>query len=359
MSKIERVVVISDGIRGHFHQSVGVANWLKRLAGIEVEPIINVPVLKGFRKMIHMKYLVNTFSSHINDKSYLQNWIRAAGVRVKQFPPNTLFISAGGQAAPYCFAYAKSTGNKCAVIMTPSVLGTSPFDYAIIPTHDKHDMKAQNIFTTLGAPNHIYQPDLKAISESFFKCSQSNWADKKVVGLVIGGNDSNYKITPEWIEDILSPLRYVDGIKIFITTSRRTGTAADNAVEKIFGGHESVAHMHLMSRNMHLNLLTAILGEATHVFVTEDSISMVSEVITAGFKAGLIRLPRTTGIVKKLFGGGTRKFDETFDEMIRRGLVQDLGEIPNFDEFLALPEQRHNIDFNEAKRAAEWILSQQ
>ena len=113
-----------------------------------------------------------------------------------------------------------------------------------------------------------------------------------------------------------------------------------------------------MSKNKNLNLLTAILGASTHVFVTEDSISLISEVVTAGFKAGLIRLPRTTGFVKRLFGGGTHRFDATFDEMHRRGLIEDLGEIPNFEKFLALPEQKHNTEFNEAKRAAEWLLPQ-
>ncbi len=356
MSKIERVVVLSDGIRGHFHQSVGVANWLKRLGNINVEPMINVPVLTGLRNLIHMKYLGSTLDNQ--DKNYLLNWLKAAGMKIKKFAPGTLFISAGGPTAPFCLAYAKATDNKCAVIMTPSVLGTRPFDFAIIPTHDKHDKGDKHVFTTLGAPNHIYQPDLKAISETFFKGSDFNLQDKKIVGLIIGGNDSNYKITPEWVEDILSPLQYIDGIKIFITTSRRTGTAVENAIEQIFKGHPSLAHMHLMSRNKNLNLLTAILGAATHVFVTEDSISMVSEVITAGFKAGLIRLPRTTGFVKRLFGGGTHRFDATFDEMHRRGLIEDLGEIPNFEKFLALPEQKHNTEFNEAKRAAEWLLPQ-
>lgn len=356
MPKLERVVVLSDGIRGHFHQSIGVANWLKRLSDITVEPMITVPVLHGFKKLIHMKYLGSTLDSQ--DKKYLTSWLKAAGVKVKNFAPGTLFISAGGPAAPFCLAYARATGNKCAVIMTPSVLGTKPFDFAIIPTHDKYDKGDKHIFTTLGAPNHIYPDDLRAISETFFRGEEFNFAGKKVVGLIIGGNDSNYKITPEWVEDILSPLQYIEGIKIFITTSRRTGTAVENAIEQIFSGHPSVAHMHLMSRNINMNLLTAILGASTHVLVTEDSISLVSEVVTAGFKAGLIRLPRTTGFVKKLFGGGTQKFDATFDEMKRRGLIEDLGEIPYFEKFLEPEEQRHNMEFNEAKRAAEWLLNQ-
>ena len=57
-----------------------------------------------------------------------------------------------------------------------------------------------------------------------------------------------------------------------------------------------------------------------------------------------------------MLGYGAQRFDATFDEMIKRGLIQDLGDIPNFDRFLEPMEQRHTIDFSEARRAAEWIL---
>ena len=117
--------------------------------------------------------------------------------------------------------------------------------------------------------------------------------------------------------------------------------------------------MLILSRNPQVNCLNAMLGAATHVIATEDSVSMVSEAATAGFRVGLMRVPRVTNFVKKIFGFGAERFDEMFRAMIVNGLIEDLGTKPDFKRFTAPSEQRHGQDFNEAKRAAEWILGNQ
>ena len=43
--------------------------------------------------------------------------------------------------------------------------------------------------------------------------------------------------------------------------------------------------------------------------------------------------------------------------MAAKGFVEDLGETPDFDDFLAPEARRTEVPFNEAKRAAEWIIS--
>ena len=46
-----------------------------------------------------------------------------------------------------------------------------------------------------------------------------------------------------------------------------------------------------------------------------------------------------------------------FEKMKAENLIQDLGGTSEFfNEFLSTDEQKHNQDFNEAKRAAKWIL---
>ena len=46
-----------------------------------------------------------------------------------------------------------------------------------------------------------------------------------------------------------------------------------------------------------------------------------------------------------------------FDSMMFRGLITDITSENAFEDFIAPDEQRHNKDFSEAKRAAEWILN--
>ena len=354
MKGFKRTVIISDGIRGHLHQSLGVGEWLERLSGAALEPFpINVPEMSALNKLIKLKIFVHGLEVH--GGSFSREWLKSFGIRYKKYEPSTtLFISAGSKAAPFCLALAKATKNKCAVIMTPSVLGIKSFNYAIVPEHDKPNPKAQNVITTLGAPNHIYIPSLKDIASHYF--AGRNLEGKKVIALLIGGSDANYKINSKWARDVLTPLKNVRDAKFLITTSRRSGEGVEKAVEEIFADSPNLEYMFLYSRTPNQNSITAILGAATHVLVTEDSVSMVSEAVTAGFKVGLIRVPRTTGKIKDLLGFGARRFDDMFARFAERGLIEDFGYELNFPKFMEADEQFHGQDFNEAKRAAEWIL---
>ena len=352
MPKFDHIVLISDGIRGHYHQSLGIAEWLVRLGGAELHQPVNIPHLTGLDWLFKLKIFVHGLAVH--DASYAQNWLYAAGLSLGKVAPRTLFISAGSSAAPFCLACARATGSKSAVVMTPSVLGTKPFDYAIIPDHDKHDPKDSHVITTLGAPNHIYPSELQMIGSNFF--AGRDFGNKKIVAVLVGGSDGNYNPDDIWAEDILGPLRYIDGIKILLTTSRRSSKALDDAIERMFINDASMGYMLILSKKPRVNALTAMMGKATHVLVTEDSVSMVSEAVTAGFRVGLLRVPRRTKLVKKMLGGGPKRFDDMFEKMKQRNLIVDFGKNPDYTKFFSEPEQKHGQDFNEAKRAAEWIL---
>ena len=354
MPKFRRTVIISDGIKGHYHQSLGVAEWMERLSGTMLDPaIVTIPELSLFERVMKLKLFVHGLEVH--GGAYSREWLKSLGVRWNKYEEGTtLFISAGSKAAPFCLALAKATKNKCAVLMTPSVLGTKSFNYAIVPEHDKPDMKQGNVITTLGAPNHIYIPTLKEIASRYF--AGKNLEGHKVIAILIGGSDANYRISSRWAREALTPLKNIRDAKFLITTSRRTGEGVENTIAEMFSGNPNVEHLFIYSRTPNQNTITAILGAATHVLVTEDSVSMVSEAATAGFKVGLIRVPRTTGKIKHMLGYGARRFDDMFAEFSQRGLIEDFGPDFYYPKFFEADEQKHGLDFNEAKRAADWIL---
>ena len=149
------------------------------------------------------------------------------------------------------------------------------------------------------------------------------------------------------------------GAALLVTTSRRTGGEADRAVEAVFAGSPATRYLLLASKSAE-NPVPAMLGAATHVLVTEDSVSMVSEAATAGFRVGLLRIgrkqtPKTKS--RNLFGAGAVRFDELFEKMAGKGLVEDLGAAPDFDNFLAHAARKTEVPFNEARKAAEWIIN--
>lgn len=358
----KRVVLLVDDTRGHFHQSQGIARWLERLCGAKVHEI-KVPILTGLRRFRVLKMEGRQLGSGSPEEA--KAWLEKAGFSIEVHKdiltgePGILFLATGNSASTFCLALAKVLHGYSAVVMTPDVVGTKPFDFAIVPQHD-HPEPADNILTTLGAPNHICGPELKTAAEEFFAPLKP--FPKKVIALLLGGSDTNYELSPDWVLAVLPSLREAaeqQGAALLVTTSPRTGAEADRAVESVLEGSPAVRYLVLASRSKE-NPVPAMLGAATHVLVTEDSVSMVSEAATAGFRVGLLRVgrkqtPKTK--VRNLFGAGTVRFDALFEEMAAKGFVEDLGETPDFDDFLAPEARRTEVPFNEAKRAAEWIIS--
>ena len=366
MNKIKtgpgRVVILSDGTRGHEHQSLGIARWLERLCGADIQ-IIEVPILSGLKRFLLLKLQARHLGSASLEEA--TEWLRKAGFAKDDYTDilsgerGILFIAAGNSASPFSIALSRVFNGYSAVIMTPDVIGTQPFDFAIVPEHDR-PAPSDNILTTLGAPNYIYWPELKAATEELFASMMPFPA--KVIALLLGGGDANYELTPSWVRSVLPLLREAaekEGAALLVTTSPRTGKEADQAVESVFAGSPATRYLLLASQSGE-NPLPAMLGAATHVIVTEDSVSMVSEAATAGFRVGLLRVGKKQGpktMFRNLLGAGTVRFDAFFEIMAAKGLVEDLGTTPDFDAFLAPEARRTDVPFNEAKRAAEWILS--
>ncbi|MBQ9580825.1 MAG: mitochondrial fission ELM1 family protein, partial [Synergistaceae bacterium] len=348
---LNKIIILTDGIRGHYHQSLGIANWLKRLSNAEVETV-SVPKFKGVKRFLYLKI----FARFI--KFNALKWLELVNFSYKDLKAD-LFISAGSSAAPFCLALAKVYNAKCAVVMTPSVLGVKPFDFAIIPEHDNKNLNLNNALITLGAPNHIYKPELKAQAASFFKDLKFN--KSKIIAVLIGGSDANYDVNEAWAERVINKLLNAAeacNAELLITTSRRTGKQVDNKINAIINRKNFVKYFLPASKYPDVNPVPAMLGLASHVIATEDSVSMVSEAVTAGFKVGLLRTDKQGGLlakIKNLLGYGTSRFDKLFDKFIERGMVIDLGQ-GDFENFVKADSQVNNESFNEAERAARFIL---
>ena len=358
----DRVVFFSDETRGHNHQTLGIARWFERLCGAELYEI-KVPSFTGLERLRLLKQQARGLGSASPEK--IKEWLKATNFPLEAHEAilsekkGTLYIATGNSSSPFCLALSRLFPGRSAVVMTPTVLDTRLFDFAIVPLHD-HPAPSDNLITTLGAPNHIYYPELQAAAEKLFAPLLP--FPEKVIALLLGGSDANYELTPEWVHSVLPALRAAaekQGAALLITTSRRTGAEADKAVESVFADSPATKYLLLASQSEE-NPVPAMLGAATHVLVTEDSVSMASESATAGFKVGLLRVGRKKSPVKKirnLLGGGTVRFDALFEEMAIRGLVDDMGATPDFNTFLTPVARKTDVPYNEAKRAAEWILS--
>ena len=136
----KRVVLLVDNTRGHFHQSQGIARWLERLCGAEIHEI-RVPILTGVKRFLVLKMQGRSLDSASPEEA--REWLKKAGFSIEDHAdilsggPGTLFMATGNSASSFCLALAKALKGFSAVIMTPDVVGTQPFDFAIVPEHDR------------------------------------------------------------------------------------------------------------------------------------------------------------------------------------------------------------------------------
>lgn len=375
------VFILGDGIKGHDNQSAGIAWWLKELAGSSIAEIAT-PRLSGYERFLSLKLMVRSIRS--GNRKACSRWLEGAGGdpileavrenmrRVGSKAGEVLFLSAGSSAAPFSLALAKITGARCACIMTPSVLGTEPFDFAIVPEHD-HPVPASNLFVTLGAPNMIrpglLDAEASVLADRFPRGSSERWA------LLLGGDDANYRLTPGWARRWIPPLLEEAervGAVVYTTTSRRTSPETEREIVEITGDRSAVHAIILASRE-NWNPVPGMLGLCQRVFCTEDSVSMISEAATAGHTVSVIAVERRNGfkgvlqdITERLAGGGiipkrflwgTPRFDEMIHGFYKRGLAVIVSSDPNnVASSVIRKDGRQGDSFNEARRAAEWII---
>ncbi|HPT65608.1 MAG TPA: ELM1/GtrOC1 family putative glycosyltransferase [Acetomicrobium sp.] len=428
------IFIISDGIRGHVNQSRGVAHFLSALVGCEVYELEVKPDIKNLsfagrsgdvklnriKKLVYLVrrfYIMKISAKRLagQGKRRIFRWLRCADgesllrearevlnrstegnfaselkaspdrpafdeekskavttastpKKLGAFGMNVLFLSAGSLSAPYCLALARLCGGKCATIMTPSALGVKPFDFAIVPDHD-FPKASEKVLVTLGAPNFVTPERIKEESQKLSGLYPPRSGVR--IGLLLGGSDGNYQITPRWVKENVRPLLEFatrERADVYITTSRRTSRETEQALETLSKRYPCVRYLCIASRDPY-NPVYGIFGLATHVLATEDSVSMISEAATAGFCTGVLPVEHKKGIKrvlealillfvklkvlppKKLFG--IPKFTRAIDNFCEHGLARWVKDVTNLS---CLPG-KHDREFCEAKRAAEWIAS--
>jgi mitochondrial fission protein ELM1 len=387
---VKVVVIVSDGIRGHVNQSRGVASWLSKRTGAEVLEL-EIPELKGARRRQARKAAANLADG---DRKTALEWIALAGGEaaartlgqwmlergVREGCSSSLvLISAGSMAAYYNLALGYIWRCICVTIMTPSVTGADPFDFAIIPEHD-YPYEAPNVMTTVGAPNLIVREELGHVGESLLR-EYPPKRDRRW-GILVGGDDRNYRVTASWMHKIVGKIFHEaerSDVDLYISTSRRTSPDAENALRRMVSSCENVRFM-LIASSDPLNPVPAMLGACDEIFVTDDSVSMVSEAVTAGHRAVLLRAERagllkprlqmatgmmvSSGLLPRRALWGVPRFDMTFESFKGMGLLIEfrdwIHERRRSDitppSMLAADDEWGDEGFNEARRAADWIL---
>lgn len=265
-----RVWVLSDDQPGHYNLSRGVISALKRIRPVE-EHWLPVRLRFGLMRSL-LRFFLNRFS-----RLPSSGWLRLFYV-MPELPEQgcDLIVSAGGKTS---FANAW-LGRIQGVpnLFTGSLRRLSPELFTVILTLEPVDPpSAANLVLDL-PPSTAGGVTTRQQGDQLRHGLQLQ--DQRLYTLLIGGNGAGYRYrTQDWeqLGQLLNVLGERHRVRWLILGSRRTGVEAQRILE-------SIVDSRLIAQSVWYKPETqvevgAYLGAAEQVFVTEDSMTMITEAI--------------------------------------------------------------------------------
>ncbi len=282
------VWLVVDGKPGHTNQSEGLAAALGDLLEIK---IFRLPVLPFWKTLFgvlrHKNHALNFFSS-----------------------PD-IVIGAGHATHASLLLIKWLFKAKSIVLMKPS-LPLFLFDLCLIPEHDGEKNRKQ-VITTKGVLNKVTASLHKQINQGV---------------MLIGGPSKHYgwdsQKLLEQLQDIIAGMPHIEW---FIANSRRTPKETSQALQNI----QSEKVHYCAVTDVEPDWLPGMLSESNYAWVTEDSVSMVYEALTAQNHVGLLPVPaikksRVQRGVQQLVGESVLT---TYRQWLENGELDSTGRFPN------------------------------
>lgn len=319
--------VLSDGRRGMENQCLGLAERLESELG-ESGLALTI-VTKRLAPRAPWKWLPESlfgfpwplpFAALASDSDTLAE------------PWPDIIIACGRKTVAYSAAIKKRSQGKTFVVQTQDPrLNARFFDLVIPPLHD--NLEGPNVLPIQGSPNRITPARLRegaAIVGDLF-----NHLPTRRVAVLIGGSSQRFTLDLEVMETIAGQLQGLveQGFGLMITTSRRTGEAEEKLLRDRLAGDG----VHIWDGD-EPNPYFAMLAEASHILVTEESTNMVTEAAATGKPVYILPLK-----------GHAPKFERFHRGLAEAGITR---------VFEGVPETWNYEPLDETGRAAGVIVEQ-
>ena len=294
------IVYVSDGKAGHRSQAVGLYKAMQRQSAEEVTfeevSIDQLPVFSLFSAI---------FNKNIAALKQRPDYIFGVGSHTQ------LRVLLLGRVYPQA---------KTIILMKPN-FPVAWFDYAIIPEHDGVEA-SEHVITTQGALNPIVN-------------EQRHQQNRFLIAL--GGSSKRHQWNEEKVLDAIQQIVDLNPqADIILTTSRRTPKEfLDHLNEKSFASRLKIFPVEQTPQGW----IFEEMQKAEAVWVTEDSVSMIFEALTAGCRVGIIEIDRLK----------SDRITQSIDLILQHGLVSQSASILKLAEPSA---------FKEAERVATYLLAQ-
>ncbi len=239
----------------------------------------------------------------------------------RDLPAPDLLLGAGHRTHLSLLAARRVHGGRAVVLMKPS-LPRRCFDVCIVPEHDGVPSSAR-VLVTRGVLNVIRPAPVKQAGSGL---------------ILVGGPSPHHGWDEAGLLERIKTIAERDPARHWtIASSRRTPPATELRLPEL--GLPNVDSV--MYRDTHADWLPAQLAAAEQVWVTEDSVSMIYEALTAGAAVGVIDVPRR----------GVGRVVRGVEALLREAWVTSFAAWRQ-GQALRAPQQV----FDEAARCAQWMI---
>ncbi|MDD5136467.1 MAG: ELM1/GtrOC1 family putative glycosyltransferase [Candidatus Omnitrophica bacterium] len=304
---VRTVLVLNDGKAGHLNQSMAVADQLRRARmtqgyGPEDTKVVVVDVKYKSR---FSRVLLTACASLVGWRCHGRMGIMKLCLEKETYDTlmktySEFVVSCGSALAPVNVFIAKENCAKNIVVMRPNMpIGLGKFNLAVIPRHDK-PRNAKNVVVTDLAPNLIDETKLAKGAESMKDHLHADVKD--AVALFVGGDNPEFRLTGDIMNSVIQGVSEFcnrSGASMLTTTSRRTSPEIENILKKRLNNYpRSKLLVVANDRNFDFTV-SGMLALSKVAIVSEESISMISEAISAGKKVVVFRLSKNAEAITK------------------------------------------------------------
>ncbi len=316
-----RVLVLSDEKTGHLNQSLALLHEIAFSQGTELSngSVSHRVVRVRFKNRpaeILLKAVVFIFGKRAPFRRLLLKAALEDSCRRELLSAYAdIVVSCGSRLGAVNLLISAENFAKSAALMRPFEPARH-FDAVIAPKHDKIK-PAANVFLTEIAPCSVTPAEVDLQAQFLARNIEGLENDRRrKIGLLVGGDTDKASFSRERFERILKEiLRY--GVEtdaaVLATSSRRTPPWADELLKRSLGDRQRCPVLVIANESNRVGVVAGILGLCDAVIVSGESISMVSEAITAG-KPVIVFIPSDAMPLKP-------KHKEFLDRMIAAGLV--------------------------------------
>ena len=245
--------------------------------------------------------------------SYNAN-LEAAADRNLNFTDFDLFVGAGSTSYYALKFYARRYAKPSVALMYPKGY-RKDFSVIIAGAHDRPkpraNLKISPVSLSFSRPQGLYRPQRKSI------------------GFIIGGPNSCFEMGNEILKQVETVRAQFADCEFALTTSPRTPRATEGALEKL-GWDYSVIY-----GREPVNPIGDFLAQCEWVFISEDSVSMISEAVSNGSASvAILSLKRKDAhnkfddfISSLVSTGHARRYDEALKKTEKYDLKAFVREI--------------------------------